>query len=484
MKTSSTFFLTIIISALAVISCEKPSIDDCSDDRVKTCEMKLIGDITYYDDVPTRAISESTWQDGSVIHLRMDSPMGVTLGEATYNSSKDIWTVNYYGSLTEGVETPCSALYVEDAILHETSVFTFNENTAIFEDCAGSYIFNEDELVVTASLTPKTGRVRFSGNPGQEMIVYGITHYTTYDQNNNQYTKFSEPIRTTVNNDGFTPYIYGYFTDLTEPNLKLWIDAKEAYTRYFSNEVFKAGQSGKLTIPTSESHNGWADGLIFSVGIHKFKMIAVQGGTFIMGDTNSTSSGLTPHNVTLTGYCIAESEMTRGVYYNYSYVDNKPIAINRSYLTDGMTNLYNRTNVHFTVPSEAQWEFAAKGGVKSKSYKYAGSDNIDEVAWYSKNSEDAVHDVMLKLPNELGIYDMTGNQEEHVLDYYGDYTDDSVTDPVNTTSAKYHVIRGGKYSHTEDYCTNTNRIANIYYTSYNSYNDGRECAIRLTLNWN
>lgn len=484
MKTSSTFFLTIIISALAVISCEKPSIDDCSDDRVKTCEMKLIGDITYYDDVPTRAISESTWQDGSVIHLRMDSPMGVTLGEATYNSSKDIWTVNYYGSLTEGVETPCSALYVEDAISHETSVFTFNENTAIFEDCAGSYIFNEDELVVTASLTPKTGRVRFSGNPGQEMIVYGITHYTTYDQNNNQYTKFSEPIRTTVNNDGFTPYIYGYFTDLTEPNLKLWIDAKEAYTRYFSNEVFKAGQSGKLTIPTSESHNGWAEGLIFSVGIHKFKMIAVQGGTFIMGDATATSSGLTPHNVTLTGYCIAESEMTSGVYYNRSYVDNKPVAINISNIKTAMNNLYNRTNVHFTIPSEAQWEFAAKGGLKSKDYKYAGSDNIDEVAWYSENSDDIIHDVMLKLPNELGIYDMSGNREEHVLDYYAAYTSDSVTDPVNTTSSQYHVVRGGDYTDSEGSCTNTRRGANIYYTSYNSYNDGLDCAIRLTLNWN
>jgi formylglycine-generating enzyme required for sulfatase activity len=206
-----------------------------------------------------------------------------------------------------------------------------------------------------------------------------------------------------------------------------------------------------------------------------------------MGDPSSTSQTLTAHSVTLTGFCIAETEMTRNVYnrvYESSATTETetPHIIGISYMTDLMDQFYSCTHAEFSLPSEAQWEYAAKGGVKSKGYIYSGSNILDEVAWYRDNSNSRKA-VKLKLPNELGLYDMSGNEREHVLDYYNNYTADSVTDPVSTTKAQCHVVRGGGYSSSADGCTNIYRGMNIYYTTYNSYNDGLECAVRLTLNW-
>ena len=95
------------------------------------------------------------------------------------------------------------------------------------------------------------------------------------------------------------------------------------------------------------------------------------------------------------------------------------------------------------MPTEAEWEFAAKGGNKSEGYIYSGSNNVDFVGWYHKNSGDKLHQVGEKGKNELNIYDMTGNAEEWCWDWCETNSSESVTDPYGAISGDYRVMRGG-----------------------------------------
>ena len=486
------FFAALGTILMTSVSCTKDTIETPETELAKqTCKMKLVGSLVNYDSTDTKAEgAESSWNDGSVIYLRMNSSIGSTLGEAIYDLESNLWTVNYYGAINENISSKCEAIYAENAIGYESSMLALNEKSIIYEDNEGSYIYTDGELVVTANLKPKTGRVRFSGKAGSQIKVYGVSHYSLYNIDTDTYTTSDAPVKLTVGEDGNTPYLYGYFTDTDEPTFKIWVDASEAYTKFCSNTIFQAGQSGRFTIPTKDSHNGWSEGLHFNIYGARFKMIAVKGGTFKMGEEGSTDTYLIAHNVTLTGYCIAETEMTNLLWNRIDSKSSEPTDPNKPYpykslsvrltaITAKLSSLNNITSAGFDLPTEAQWEYAAKGGNKSKGYKYAGSNDIEEVAWYTDNSTNTIHEVKQKTPNELGIYDMSGNIEEWTKDYYTYYPTTDQKDPcVGSTGLAQIVIRGGNIVSESSYCTCTSR-SKINDTSYTSYG-----GIRLALNWN
>jgi formylglycine-generating enzyme required for sulfatase activity len=136
--------------------------------------------------------------------------------------------------------------------------------------------------------------------------------------------------------------------------------------------------------------------------------------------------------------------------------------------------LNQMTGRDFRLPTEAEWEYAARGGKKGKGYKYAGSRNIGGVAWYFDNSGEKSHLVKSKSPNELGLYDMNGNVWEWCQDWYGGYSSDSQTNPTGPSTASCRVLRGGGWNSTARFCRVSSRRRNEAYWRF-SYDGFRLC---------
>ena len=185
-------------------------------------------------------------------------------------------------------------------------------------------------------------------------------------------------------------------------------------------------------------------------------MVYVQGGTFTMGATPEQGSDAyddekPTHEVTLSSYYIGKYEVTQRLWQavmgsNPSMFkgDNRPVeCVSWNDCQAFIRKLNQMTGRNFRLPTEAEWEYAARGGNRGKGYKYAGSDHIDNVAWYGDNSGKATHDVGMKQPNELGLYDMSGNVYEWCSDGYGPYSSSAQTNPRGASSGSDRVYRGG-----------------------------------------
>lgn len=239
--------------------------------------------------------------------------------------------------------------------------------------------------------------------------------------------------------------------------------------------------------PDSGSDNGHEnknsrDKIINVRGVD-IKMIYVDGGTFRMGATEEqTNSGCKiiddeypVHKVTLSSYYIAEVQITDGLWdavmHNKEYTgygsEDRPATGTWQSFDEFIKKLNEVSGQHFRMPTEAEWEFAARGGKKSKGYIYPGSNIHDEVAWNYRNSGDGylaeydwnwwtmkgnncrTHVVGQLKPNELGLYDMGGNVHEWCSDLYGHYSRENQTNPKGAApgSTTEHVSRGGSYAH-------------------------------------
>ena len=204
-----------------------------------------------------------------------------------------------------------------------------------------------------------------------------------------------------------------------------------------------------------------------------FKMVKVAGGTFQMGATSEQGSDVWKeekpiHSVTLSDYYIGQTQVTQQLWEavmgsNPSYFtgDNRrPVeSVSWDDCQEFIEKLNRLTGKNFRLPTEAEWEYAARGGNKSRGYKYSGSNNPDAVAWYDDNSGGKTHPVAQKQSNELGLYDMSGNVWEWCADRYGDYSSkNSQTNPTGPSTGSFRVLRGGNCYNFAGHARVSNRI--------------------------
>ena len=229
----------------------------------------------------------------------------------------------------------------------------------------------------------------------------------------------------------------------------------------------------------------------FTVGGVSFNMVPVERGTFRMGATTEQGEDAydwekPSHQVTLTrSFRICETEVTQALWLavmgsnpsSFTGDLTRPVEqVSWNDCQTFITKLNEMTGRTFRLPTEAEWEFAARGGVMSKGYKYAGSNDADEVAWHSGNSNGSTHPVGQKKANELGLYDMSGNVLEWCQDWYVRYTEEAQTDPTGPETGSNRVYHSGCWEFPPRGC----RVSYRYYSSP-TYAGSNHLGLRLAM---
>lgn len=248
-----------------------------------------------------------------------------------------------------------------------------------------------------------------------------------------------------------------FFIDAKSPTVTITV----LYVGWQSKQVeLTAGHKEQITlIENKKKESETANSISIPVkdGIN-IEMIKVEAGTFMMGATKEVKEPykieLPAHEVLLTeDYYIGKYEVTQALWnvvMDSKYSTNDGDLLPKNYVSwndcqEFIEKLNKITGLKFRLPTEAEWEYAARGGKKSKRYLYSGSNNVLDVAWYDGNSSNKRHPVGTKQANELGIFDMGGNVSEWCQDLWGQYQNDSQINPLGSSAGTKHVLRGGNY---------------------------------------
>ena len=230
--------------------------------------------------------------------------------------------------------------------------------------------------------------------------------------------------------------------------------------------------------------------LAFKVNGVSFTMVKVEGGMFRMGSDgylfDFVENEMPSHDVTLSTYYIGKTEVTQALWS--AVMDDNPsvfagdgtrnLPVENVSWDDCQTfieNLNSLTGRVFSLPTEAQWEYAAIGGVKNEGSLYSGGDNLQNYGWYADNTTSPCQ-ATTKAKNELGIYDMSGNVAEWCSDWYGLYEGTSQENPTGQETGTERVVRGGAWNSDQKDCRNTAR------TAYPPEHKSSSIGLRLVLN--
>jgi formylglycine-generating enzyme required for sulfatase activity len=250
---------------------------------------------------------------------------------------------------------------------------------------------------------------------------------------------------------------------------------KEGYETLSASAVVDAGKTAQVYKLLSSSRKAFEP-----------EMVRVEGGTFTMGCTSEQGGDCygyekPAHQVTVSGFQMGKYEVTQAQWRavmgsnpsHFSGCDDCPVEnVSWNDAQAYISKLNQQTGKKYRLPTEAEWEYAARGGNKSKGYKYAGGTDIGSVAWYSSNSSSKTHAVGQKQANELGIYDMSGNVWEWCEDWHGDYSSSPQTNPKGPQSGSNRVLRGGSWDDLAEFCRVSDRSYDGIYPDYRDYRSG------------
>ena len=340
----------------------------------------------------------------------------------------------------------------------------------------------QDGIFVTFTFT---GLQRRDGNgliPTNNIRQYYQSANTTTWQRNSEFTPGNNT-QTTITHSGAVILLV---LDCSS-SLGKQFSSMQSYANNFISDVADNAAPYDNSRPFGNRPKGSVE--VYVVNGVEFSMVKVEGGTFQMGspddDSDAFSDERPQHQVTLSDYYIGETEVTQKLWrvvmgsnpshFVAGYPQRPVELVSRNDCLEFIEKLNALTGKKFRLPTEAEWEFAARGGNKSKGYKYSGSDDIDDVAWYRNNSRDETHDVATKAPNELGLYDMSGNVWEWCQDWYGSYSSEAQTNPTGPSSGSYRVIRGGSWYYNARICRVSDRGNGT--SSYRNYDLGLRLAL-------
>ena len=413
-----------------------------SSNREGSIVIRYNGDCEY--------ILPSRLKEGKIYEMVLEMETGTLTVVATPVEAKIYVDDAYVGTGSVNVQVSVGA---EHRYRVESQDYIKEENSIFFA--------KSEKKIISVELVPNFGYITVKSEPsGAEVYIdnkkAGTTPYLAMRISRGKH-------RVEVRKRGYEPYAEVVTINIDETTLI------EDVKLEASNEVVSIPQQQEQYSPQQEYGGGFSNQTITVNGV-SFEMVYVEGGSFDMGATSEQGSDAYDwekpvHSVTLSDYYIGKCEVTQELWEavmgsnpsNFRGAQNPVESVSWNDCQNFIKKLNSLTGKNFRLPTEAEWEYAARGGNQSRHYKYSGSGNIGNVAWYYDNSGSRTHAVGTKSPNELGIYDMSGNVWEWCSDWYGGYSAGAQTNPQGPSSGYNRVLRGGSWYNGAWICRVSNR---------------------------